>query len=128
MKKARKVRPGRIFFGSARCEVQWSQKFVTPCTTHRKTQLTIGVRGHQSSNSPITHICNYNHGAFLSGDRLLTRQEAFNAWLSKHSEDYLQELSERVSEDIGAEVFADQRGFLIDDFLKPIALPRDCLS
>ena len=74
--------------------------------------------GERSSILKLTHICNYNHGAFLSGDRLLTRQEAFNAWLSKQSEDYLQELSERVSEDIGAEVSVDQRGCLIDDFLK----------
>ena len=41
--------------------------------------------GERGSILKLTHICNYNHGAFLSGDRLLTRHEAFSKWLSKQS-------------------------------------------
>ena len=74
--------------------------------------------GERGSILKLTHICNYNHGAFLSGDRLLTRQEAFGTWLSKQSEDYLQELHEKVCEDNDEEVLACQTRVLIDEFLK----------
>ena len=69
-------------------------------------------------------ICNYSHGAYLSGDRLQIRQELFRSWLSKQDENVFQELSDDVLRDRGS---SDMEGGVlmdIDDFLQSDCIRR----
>lgn len=74
--------------------------------------------GEKGAILKLTHICNYNHGDFLSGNRKFTRSEAFEAWLEKQSDSYLDELTEKISEDMGQDVCPEQGRLMISEFLK----------
>ena len=44
----------------------------------------------------LTIISNYGHGAYLSGDRLLSRQGHFKNWLAKQDSQYFDMVAEEV--------------------------------
>lgn len=55
----------------------------------------------------LTIISNYGHGAYLSGDRLLSRQGHFKNWLAKQDSQYFDMVAEEVMldrDEVGVDV------------------------
>jgi hypothetical protein len=59
------------------------------------------VEGMKESALKLTHVCNYNHGSFKSGDRGFTKREIFADYLSKQPDEYYDMLQEEIASCLG---------------------------
>ena len=65
-----------------------------------------------------TIIANYSHGAYCSGDRLLSRQQLFRQWLESRDDDFFSAITEEVFADRLVEYHPDESALLsVDDLL-----------
>lgn len=69
-------------------------------------------------------ISNYGHGAWLSGDRLLVRQELFRQWLGKQDHEFLIDLSGEVLRDRGEGHLEGEVVYDVDDFMQMPSIRR----
>lgn len=68
----------------------------------------------------LTIVCNFGHGAFCTGDRLLSRQEYLHKYLQKQDAAYFQEIAFEIARDNDEHhlvVDEDHAASLIEDFM-----------
>ena len=72
--------------------------------------------GLETAQMKITICCNYNHGSFTCGDKLLSKKEHFGDYLQKQNAEYFSDIAEKISYDRCEPVNEDNCQNLMEEF------------
>jgi hypothetical protein len=72
----------------------------------------------------LTIISNFNHGSFVSGDRMYTKREVFGQWLRGKDHDYFADIAEEIAMDREENINQDTAILYMNDFMESPAIAK----